>query len=142
MVLYRPYMIARSARSGMLTMNIGNQFDKPAQWTAAHAGRASTFCIALAIMLFRGGSSQIYAASETWQPTINTGTAIVMFLMAFLIQNTQNSDFTALRLMLDELIRAEDGARNRLLGSRLSSARDARESPRPGAARPGRPRAA
>jgi len=47
---------------------------------------------------------------------INTGTTIVTFLMVFLIQNTQNRDSQALHLKLDELIRANNNARNRLMG--------------------------
>jgi len=46
---------------------------------------------------------------------INTGTTIVTFLMVFLIQNTQNRDSAAVQLKLDELIRANEHARNRLL---------------------------
>ena len=46
---------------------------------------------------------------------INTGTTIVTFLMVFLIQNTQNRDATAMQIKLDELIRAIQGARNRMV---------------------------
>jgi low affinity Fe/Cu permease len=38
-----------------------------------------------------------------------------LFLMVFLIQNTQNRDSSALHLKLDELIRVSESARNRLL---------------------------
>ena len=45
---------------------------------------------------------------------INTSTTIATFLMVFLIQNTQNRDSAAVRLKLDELIRAVAGAHNAL----------------------------
>lgn len=50
--------------------------------------------------------------SETWQLVINTGTTIITFLMVFLIQNSQNRDGLAIQVKLDELIRANDDARN------------------------------
>ena len=53
--------------------------------------------------------------SDTWQLVINTGTTIITFLMVFLIQNTQNRDSRAIHLKLDELIRANTHARNRLI---------------------------
>jgi low affinity Fe/Cu permease len=39
----------------------------------------------------------------------------VTFLMVFLIQNTQNRDARAINLKLDELIRAIDKARDRMM---------------------------
>ena len=53
--------------------------------------------------------------SDTWQLVINTSTTIVTFLMVFLIQNTQNRDSEAIQIKLDELIRANQNARNMML---------------------------
>jgi low affinity Fe/Cu permease len=97
----------------MRTLSHG--FDKLAHWTARHAGRASTFALALTIIVVWGVSGPMFKWSDTWQLVINTGTTIVTFLMVFLIQNTQNRDTEALQLKPDELIRANQKARNRLL---------------------------
>ena len=94
---------------------LSDHFDKMAQWTAAHAGRASTFCVALAAIVIWALSGPIFGWSDTWQLIINTATTVVTFLMVFLIQNTQNRDAKAMHLKLDELIRAVKGARNQLV---------------------------
>ena len=68
-------------------------------------------------------SGPVFHFSDTWQLVINTGTTIVTFLMVFLIQNTQNRDARAINLKLDELIRAVDKARDRMMNiEKLSDA--------------------
>jgi len=43
-------MLAASESSSPMA-TLSDRFDKMAQWTAAHAGRASTFCAALAAIV-------------------------------------------------------------------------------------------
>jgi low affinity Fe/Cu permease len=90
-------------------------FSVAAQWTAIQCGRASTFIIACLAIIIWALTGPMFHFSDTWQLVINTGTTIVTFLMVFLIQNTQNRDMTALHLKLDELIRVNQDARNKLL---------------------------
>ena len=78
-------------------------------------GSSWAFLVALAIIAVWGITGPIFHFSDTWQLIINTGTTIVTFLMVFLIQNTQNRDAKAFHLKLDELIRVQTGARNRLI---------------------------
>lgn len=80
-------------------------FSELANAASRHAGRASTFVIASAVVLFWALSGPLFQYSDTWQLVINTGTTIVTFLMVFLIQNSQNRDSAAIQVKLDELIR-------------------------------------
>ena len=70
---------------------------------------------AIVIIAVWAVSGPAFNYSDTWQLIINTGTTIVTFLMVFLIQNTQNRDTTAIQLKLDELIRANENAQNRMI---------------------------
>ncbi|MFL5054779.1 MAG: low affinity iron permease family protein, partial [Microvirga sp.] len=82
----------------------------------AHAsGRPFTFVAAILIILVWAITGPMFGYSDTWQLIINTGTTIVTFLMVFLIQNSQNRDFKAMNLKLDELIRGTQGARTGLV---------------------------
>jgi low affinity Fe/Cu permease len=83
--------------------------------TATWAGTSPAFVIAVLVVLVWAILGPVFHYSDTWQLVINTGTTIVTFLMVFLIQNTQNRDSAALHLKLDELIRVNETARNKLL---------------------------
>jgi low affinity Fe/Cu permease len=90
-------------------------FGDIASHTSQAAGRASTFILAVAVVVVWAVSGPIFQYSDTWQLVINTGTTIVTFLMVFLIQNSQNRDGAALQVKLDELIRAS-AAHNSFVG--------------------------
>ena len=90
-------------------------FRRIASRTSHGVGSPWAFIGALAIVIVWGTTGPIFHFSDTWQLVINTGTTIVTFLMVFLIQNTQNRDSHAIHLKLDELIRANEIARNRLM---------------------------
>ena len=95
--------------------NLSASFTTIALWTSQQCGRASSFVLACAAIIVWGATGPVFGYSDTWQLVINTGTTIVTFLMVFLIQNTQNRDMAALHLKLDELIRVNESAHNRLL---------------------------
>lgn len=78
-------------------------------------GHPLAFALAIFTIIIWSVTGPLFGFSDTWQLIINTGTTIVTFLMVFLIQNTQNRDTRALQLKLDELIRANDEARNKLI---------------------------
>ena len=86
-----------------------------ARKTSNVLGSAWAFTAALLVIIIWGLTGPVFGFSDTWQLIINTGTTIVTFLMVFLIQNTQNRDAKAVHLKLDELIRALQGARNKLV---------------------------
>ena len=78
-------------------------------------GTPGVFLLACLTVVVWGGLGPIMKFSDTWQLLINTGTSIVTFLVVFLIQYAQNRDTRAIRLKLDELLRATEGARPALI---------------------------
>ena len=90
-------------------------FSQAAHWTGRQCGRASVFMAAVVLIIAWAVTGPFFHYSDTWQLIINTSTTIVTFLMVFLLQNTQNRDTAAIQLKLDELIRANQNARNMML---------------------------
>ena len=82
---------------------------------ASAVGSPLAFLLATTTVIVWACLGPRFKYSDTWQLVINTGTTIVTFLMVFLIQNTQNRDARAIHLKLDELIRGNKGARNKLV---------------------------
>lgn len=92
-----------------------------ADWTAEVTGSPWAFFVVVVITAVWLAAGPAMHFSDTWQLTMNTLASQVTFLIAFLLQNTQNRDTRALQLKLDELLRATEGARTSLMNlERLS----------------------
>ena len=96
-------------------MTVRDAFRTAAHATSCAIGSPYGFAMALLVVVVWAACGPAFHYSDTWQLVINTGTTVVTFLVVFMIQNTQNRDARAIHLKLDELIRAVDAARNRLV---------------------------
>jgi hypothetical protein len=67
------------------------------------------------VVIIWAATGPTYHYSDTWQPVIDSSSSVVIFLMVFLIQSTQNRDAQTMRMKLNELIRVST-ARN-IMGS-------------------------
>ena len=94
---------------------LDRMFTAAATRIAGFTGQPGAFVTAVGIIVLWSVTGPLFGYSDTWQLVVNTATTIVTFLMVFLIQNAQNRDAQALHLKLDELIRAQSGARNKMI---------------------------
>ena len=90
-------------------------FRKLSHWCAQAVGSPAAFITAIVVTLVWAASGRYFHYSDTWQLVINTGTSVATFMIVFLIQNTQNRDARVMQMKLDELIRAVQSARTRLV---------------------------
>lgn len=61
-------------------------------------------------------SGPLFHFSNTWLLFISTATDVVIFVMVFSIQNTQNRESKAMQLKLNELINVDQRARATFIG--------------------------
>ena len=92
-----------------------NGFRRIADRTSSVIGSPGAFTATLALTSLWLVLGPVFQFSDTWQLTMNTAASQVTFLIAFLLQNTQNRDTRALQLKLDELIRNTAGARPQMM---------------------------
>jgi low affinity Fe/Cu permease len=90
-------------------------FHKAARSVSNVVGTPVAFAVACGGVVLWLVTGPMFHYSDTWQLVINTATTIITFLVVFMIQNTQNRDAKAIHLKLDELLRAVETARTRLV---------------------------
>ena len=92
-----------------------NGFRRIADVTGSVVGSSWAFTATVVLTVLWLLLGPVFQFSDTWQLTMNTAASQVTFLIAFLLQNTQNRDTRTLQLKLDELIRSTAGARSQLI---------------------------
>ena len=78
-------------------------------------GSPWAFLTAILLTLFWIAWGFFAAFSETWLLVPSAVASVVTFLIVFSLQYTQNRDTRALQLKLDEILRASESARSRLV---------------------------
>ncbi len=89
---------------------------KIAEYISYWAGSRYVLIIAIGLLGLWGFAGQFFDYSLGWQLVLTIGSAIITFLMVFIIQTTQNRNAKIIRIKLDELIRNTQGANNMLIG--------------------------
>ena len=83
--------------------------------SARWAGSPWAYLVAVGFTLIWLVSGPFLQFSENWQLVMKTAGGTVTFIMVFLIQRSQNKDYLAMQIKLNEIIAALHGANNRMI---------------------------
>jgi len=101
--------------SSAISERRGEMFDRITRATAEWTGSPVAVVGSVVIVAVWALTGPVFGFSDTWQLVINTGTTILTFNMVFVIQAAQNRDTAAIQTKLDEILRAIEGADNRVI---------------------------
>ena len=78
----------------------------------------STFAVALILIMIAVWLSTrpLFSSRQDWQDLATVPVTLLTFLFIFILQRSQNKAILALQLKLNEIIAAQHGASNRLIG--------------------------
>lgn len=93
-----------------------NSFHQISTNVSRWAGSTWAFGLAILGVLVWLVSGPYFHFSNTWLIAVTAITDVVIFIMVFSIQNTQNRDSKAIQLKLNELISADKKARDAFIG--------------------------
>jgi low affinity Fe/Cu permease len=113
-------------RSVLTTRGLRRMLERFAYWTTAKVGSSAAFIVALIITLLWLSSGPLFHFSDTWQLVMNSLSSVITFLMVFLLQRSQNKEFLAIQLKLNELIASKRGASKRLINAEELSEQEVR----------------
>ena len=91
-------------------------FRRFSNWMDDLIGSPWTFVALLLFIIAWFVVGYIFDYPETMQIIFDNGTNVVFLILLFLMQNSQNRDSRIIHLKLDELLRANEGARTYLAG--------------------------
>ena len=84
-------------------------------------GSGWAFMSALGLIV---GSGLYFSFSESWKTNVNFVSTLIVLLLLFVLQKSQNHSDKATHLKLDELVRAVEGARDEIVSAEEQSAVD------------------
>ena len=94
---------------------MNERFSRFASSCAYWSGHWAAFTLSGLLVLVWLVAGPFFRWSDTWQLYANTITTIITFLMVFVLQHTQNRDSLATHVKLDAIIKAIEGADDRLM---------------------------
>ena len=91
-------------------------FSQFARWASRKMGRPSTFALAILFCILWIAGSPLLDSKLSWRDLLLVNVpSVITLLMVFLVQHTQNHHNDVVQVKLDELIRAIEGAHNRMV---------------------------